>query len=260
MTPSLNARATINRTVQSIADQRYEPLQHIVVDGGSTDGTLDVLKALNDEGRIQLVSEPDEGLSEALNKGFRLAEGELVASLNADDYYLPGALERVAASYRAAHDPWWVTGRCIIVGARDQEIRKPVTVYKDILLRRYSYWLLLTQCFVSTPATFVVREALQRVGLFDESLRYAADYDFFLRIGRLGPPAVVAGDPIAAFRMAGETLSLSGFEEQFAEGRAIARRYGSGRPLAVGLHLALSETITLSYRLLRSLRRARAGA
>jgi glycosyltransferase involved in cell wall biosynthesis len=257
VTPCLNARATIDRTVQSIADQRYEPLEHIVVDGGSTDGTLDVLKALNDDGRIRLVSEPDDGLSEALNKGFRLAEGDLIASLNADDYYFPGALDRVAATYLERKDVPWVTGRCVIVGSREQEIRRPVTAYKDLLLHRYSYSLLLTQCFISSPSTFFARGPLDEVGLFDESLRYAADYDLFLRIGRLGPPAIVRGDPIAAFRMAGETLSLSGFEDQFAEGRAIARRHAAGRPVALAAHLLLSGAITLTYRLLRSLRRVR---
>jgi glycosyltransferase involved in cell wall biosynthesis len=257
VTPCLNARATIERTVESISGQRYSSLEHIVVDGGSTDGTLDILKALNDEGRIHLVSEPDDGLSDALNKGFRLATGELVASLNADDYYFPGALERVAATHRAQSDAPWVTGRCVIVGSREQEIRRPVTAYKDFLLRHYSYWLLLTQCFVSTPATFFTRAAVEQLGPFDESLRYAADYDFFLRIGRLGPPAVVPGEPIVAFRMAGETLSLSGFEDQFAEGRAIARRHAAGRPVALAAHLLLSDAITLTYRLLRSLRRMR---
>jgi glycosyltransferase involved in cell wall biosynthesis len=260
VTPCLNAKATIERTFESIAGQRYAPVEHIVVDGGSTDGTLDLLEAWSDEGRIRLVSEPDNGLSDALNKGFRLANGDLIASLNADDCYFPGALERVAAAYRDHPDTPWITGRCVIVGAHDQAIRRPVSRYKDFLLQRYTYSLLLTQCFVSTPATFFSRRALDEVGLrdaaglFDQSLRYAADYDLFLRLGRLGPPAIVLGEPISAFRMAGETLSLSGFEDQFAEGRVIARRHGTGHPFALAAHLVLSEAIVFTYRTLRWLR------
>jgi glycosyltransferase involved in cell wall biosynthesis len=263
VTPCLNAKATIERTFESIAGQRYERVEHIVVDGGSTDGTLDLLEAWSDEGRIRLVSESDNGLSDALNKGFRLATGDLIASLNADDYYFPGAFERVAAAYRDRPDAPWITGRCVIVGAHDQEIRRPVSAYKNFLLQRYSYWLLLTQCFVSTPATFFTRRALEEVGLgdeaglFDESLRYAADYDLFLRLGRLGPPAIVLGHPMSAFRMAGETLSLSGFEEQFAEGRVVARRYGAGHPFALAAHIVLSDAIVLTYRTLRWLRTRR---
>jgi glycosyltransferase involved in cell wall biosynthesis len=212
---------------------------------------------LHDDGVIRLVSEPDDGWSDALNKGFRLAQGELVTSLNADDYYLPGALERVSSTYQADPRVPWITGRCIIVDAHDREIQRPVTAYKDLLLRHYSYWLLLTQCFVSSPSTFFARRALESVGFFDARLLYAADYDLFLRVGRLGPPAIIPDDPLAAFRLAGDTLSLLRFEERGVEGRAVARHHGAGRPLVIAAHLVMSVVIMLAYRAMLSLRRAR---
>jgi hypothetical protein len=177
--------------------------------------------------------------------------------LNADDIYLPGCLERVADTFRANRDAWWVTGRCIIIDADDGQIRRPVTAYKDFLLRHYSYRLFLTQCFVSGPSTFVARRAFDEVGLFDESLSYAVDYDLCLRLGRHTPPVIVPGDPLAGFRMAGDTLSLTGFERQFAEGRRLAREYGATDRLAVTGSVLMSRGIELTYLVMRALRDAR---
>src|SRR3954466_15542507 len=92
ITPCLNAHATIERALASVAEQGYEPLEHVVIDGGSTDGTLDLLAA---HPGLVVRSGPDRGLSHAMNKGIELAQGEVVGWLNADDFYLPGALELV---------------------------------------------------------------------------------------------------------------------------------------------------------------------
>jgi glycosyltransferase involved in cell wall biosynthesis len=257
VTPCLNAISTIERTVASIASQGYPNLEHVVVDGESTDGTLEMLRSFEAHGVIRLVTEPDSGLAEALNKGFALATGEIIGSLNADDLYLRGTIDRVADAFRAHPEASWLTGRCIIIDADDKEIRRPITTYKDFLLRHYSYRALLTQCFVSAPATFVARRAFGEVGPFDQGLTYAVDYDLFLRLGRLMPPVILRGQPLAAYRMAGDTLSLTGFERQFAEGRALARRHGGDDRLAIEANGAMATGIVLTYRVLRALRARR---
>ena len=254
ITPCLNARSTIERSLESVAAQGYPGLEHVVIDGQSTDGTLDILKSFESRGAITLVSEPDGGLAEALNKGVRIAGGDVLGLLNADDLYLPGSLVRVAAAFRANPRAWWVTGRCIIVDAEDREIRRAVTAYKDFLLRHYSYRALLTQCFVSAPSTFIAKPVFADVGLFDESLAYAVDYDLCLRLGRHMPPVILSGDALAAFRMAGNTLSLTGFERQFAEGHDLARRYGHHDRAAVAANALMTKGIVLTYRTLRGLR------
>jgi glycosyltransferase involved in cell wall biosynthesis len=109
VTPCLNARSTIERSLQSVAAQGYPGLEHVVIDGQSTDGTLDVLKSFESQGAITLVSEPDSGLAEALNKGVGIAGGDVLGLLNADDLYLPRSLDRVAAAFRANPGAWWVT-------------------------------------------------------------------------------------------------------------------------------------------------------
>src|ERR1700737_4047233 len=97
VTPCLNSAATLQQTLDSVRDQGYPVVQHIVVDAGSGDGTLDLLAAAPG---IEYISEPDEGLSDGLNKGIRMSRGDLIGWLNADDVYLPGALQAVGRAYQ----------------------------------------------------------------------------------------------------------------------------------------------------------------
>jgi glycosyltransferase involved in cell wall biosynthesis len=252
VTACLNSAATIQRTIDSVRAQEYAgPLEHIVVDGGSTDGTLDIVRRAG----LRHISEPDHGLSDALNKGTAMARHEVLGGLNADDVYLPGALNRVGEAFAAHPEAEWLTGRCLIVDEHGTEIRKRVTAYKDALLRRWSYGRHLTHNFVSAPSTFVRRDALVAVGGYDLRFRYSMDYDLWLRLGRRGAP-VVLDEPLAAFTMMEGTLSMSGFERQFAEHARNGREHGRGYPLATAANVALSGAIVVAYRLMRLARRA----
>jgi glycosyltransferase involved in cell wall biosynthesis len=250
VTPCLNARATLPETLASVRSQEYPGIEHVVVDGGSTDGTLELLEQA--EG-VRYVSEPDRGLTHALNKGIAMASGEVIGWLNADDVYLPGALEAVGEAFSRSPETEWATGRCLIIDSAGEEIRGPIARYKDFLLRHYSYRALLTQNFVAAPATFARRAALERVGLFDERFRYSMDYDVWLALGREGAP-VVLDRPLAAFRMAEGSLSMTGFERQFAEHALNAREHGAGHPVAVAVNQVASRGIVLAYRAMRFVR------
>jgi glycosyltransferase involved in cell wall biosynthesis len=252
VTPAFNARTTIEETLASVRAQDHSDVEHIVVDGGSTDGTVDVLRAT--EG-VRWVSEPDRGLSHAMNKGIAMATGEIVGELNADDRYRSGALAAVAAAFAASAGVEWVTGRCPIIDADGREIRRPVTAYKNALLRRYSFGLYLTHNFVSAPATFFRTDVLREIGGFDERYRISVDYDLQLKLARRGDPTVLDQD-LAEFRMAEGSLSMSGFERQFAEHAEQARRHGGGHRAAVAVNRAMSRLIILAY---RGMRAARAG-
>src|SRR5712691_1818747 len=127
ITPCLNARDTIEEALASVRSQGYPDLEHLVVDGGSTDETLDVLERA--EG-IRYLSEPDRGLSDAMNKGVAMARGEVLGWLNADDFYLPGALRKVGEAFESNPGALWATGGCIIVDHEGREIRRAVTAYK----------------------------------------------------------------------------------------------------------------------------------
>jgi glycosyltransferase involved in cell wall biosynthesis len=254
VTPCLNAEATIAQTLSSVRKQDVEGLEHVVVDGGSTDGTLDILRAA--EGPVMFVSEPDDGLSDAMNKGIGMARNDVIGWLNADDVYLPGALRRVQEAFEARPDAIWATGRCLIIDGDGNEIRKGVTRYKDALLRRWSFPLFLTQNFVSSPSTFVRREAFDLVGGFEERFRYSMDYDMWLKLGRRSAPVVI-DEPLACFRMAEGSLSMSGFERQFDEHVQNAREHGDGHRLAVLANVAMSRAIVGAYRAMRAIRARR---
>jgi glycosyltransferase involved in cell wall biosynthesis len=256
VTPAFNAAATIEQTLASVRAQDYAgALEHLVIDGGSTDGTV----ALLDAAGVRYVSEPDRGLAHAMNKGFDLARGEVVGELNADDVYAPGALVAVGAAFAAHPQAEWATGRCNIIDGDGREIRRAVTAYKNALLRRYSLRLYLTHNFISAPATFFRRDVLRELGGFDERYRISVDYDLQLKFARRGDPVVLDRD-IASFRMVEGTLSMSGFERQFAEHAEQARRHGDGHRGAVAANQVLSRAIVLAYRALRSARRRRPGA
>ena len=254
VTPCLNAEATIGEALRSMREQGYEPLEHVVVDGGSTDRTMEIVKGAGEH--VRWISEPDRGLSDAMNKGIAMARNDVVGWLNADDLYLPGALQRVAAAFEARPDALWVTGRCLIIDADGNEIRRGVTRYKNALLRRWSFPLFLTQNFVSSPATFVRRRAFDLVGGFQERFRYSMDYDVWLKLGRQSAPVVI-DEALACFRMAEGSLSMSGFERQFEEHLQNAREHGDGHRVAVGVNAAMSRAIVLAYRAMRAVRARR---
>ncbi|HZO59460.1 MAG TPA: glycosyltransferase family 2 protein [Solirubrobacterales bacterium] len=254
VTPCLNGAATLPLALASVREQDYPgQVEHLVIDGGSTDGTLEILESAPG---VRYISEPDRGLSDAVNKGFRMAQGEVVGWLNADDVYLPGALERAGAAFAADPDALWATGTCLILDGDGQEIRHAVTAYKSFFMRRYSFRLHLVQNFVACPSTFVRRSAFDQVGLLDERFKYSMDYDLWLRLGRLRPPVVIDA-PLAGFRMAEGSLSMSGFESQFAEHAQNAREHGAGHPVAVAANRVASALIVAIYRMLRRLRSRR---
>ncbi len=253
VTPCYNAATFLERALQSVATQDYPNVEHVVVDAGSTDGTLEILEQWPS---VRYVSEPDDGQSDAMNKGLAMATGDIVGWLNADDWYLPGAFTAVAGAAIANPEAAWFTGRCPIVDNEGNEIRKGVTAYKNTLLRAYSFPLYLTQNFISCPATFVRREAYAAVEPFRIDYRYSMDYDVFLQLARRGDPVIMHRD-LAVFVMMEGTKSMSGFEEQFAEHHRQARDHGEGHPIAVATNGAMSHGITYTYRALRALRQRR---
>jgi glycosyltransferase involved in cell wall biosynthesis len=253
VTACLDAAGTIEEALESVRSQGYPHIEHVVVDGGSTDGTLEILERTQG---LRYVSEPDDGRVDAVNKGVAMATGDVISWLNADDRYHPGALRAVGDAFAAAPGTMWLTGYCDIVDGDGDEIRHAVTAYKNWLLRHWSYPLYLTQNFVSDPATFVRREALDEAGPLDPRYRISHDYDLWLRVGRRHEP-VVLRRTLSSFRMTDGTQSMEGFERQFREHAEAARTHGAGHPLPVAVNRAMSRLIVIVYKTLRALRRWR---
>jgi hypothetical protein len=204
VTPCLNTARFIRETLDSVAAQG-DGVEHIVVDGGSSDGTLDILR--HARGSIRLVIESGLRQAAAVNRGWRLAAGEILGWLNADDAYLPGAVDR-AVSYLAQHpDADGVYGDCDYVDA------------EGALLRRYPAAAFDFQRMVTTvdnpvpqPATFLRRTLLETVGGLDESLDYAMDLEYWLRIGATGGRLDYLPTPLARLRVHDAAKSIRGLD------------------------------------------------
>ena len=208
ITPSLNQGEFIEETIRSVLSQDYPNLEYIVMDGGSSDKTMDILRSYSD--RMKCVSEKDKGQTDAINKGLRMAGGEIVAYLNADDLLLPGSLEKVAGTFMERPDTRWVTGRCRIITENGRETRKPITVYKNLWLGLHHPFLLFITDYISQPATFWRASLLSELGYLDESLHYALDYEYFLRLNARYP-LVILPDYLAAFRVHSQSKNANAF-------------------------------------------------
>lgn len=178
VTPSFNQAAFIERTIHSVLSQNYPNLEYIVVDGGSTDGTLEILKKY--EGRLRWISEKDNGQSNAINKGFRMAKGEILGWLNSDDIYLRGALDRIARHFAAHDETMMVYGEGYIIDEKDRvKCRFPFTEPKFDLGK-----LIYHGDYILQQSTFFRRGIFDHIGMIDESLHYGMDWDLFIRIGK----------------------------------------------------------------------------
>jgi glycosyltransferase involved in cell wall biosynthesis len=174
ITPAFNAATTIERAIQSVLIQNYPNTQHIVVDGGSGDGTFEILRKYE---HIKWVSERDQGQSDAMNKGFDLSNGELIVYLNADDEFAPGIFEEVASVYEQHRsDKFMLLMDLQVMDANGLVwTAVPSVHYQDIADSR-------KMLFPYNPLSYFYHRKLQEsVGKFPTMLRYAMDYWFLLR-------------------------------------------------------------------------------
>jgi glycosyltransferase involved in cell wall biosynthesis len=176
ITPSFNQAAFLERTLRSVLDQRYEDLEYLVVDGGSTDGSVEILERYEDR-LAWWVSEPDSGQTEALNKALRRATGDVIAYINSDDHYLPGSFE--AALDALSHtDARWVVGAARFV----DEHGALMEVWRPKLPTTPRYRWVLDPVGWPQAASFWRRNVFEEFGLFREDMHYVFDTEFGLRL------------------------------------------------------------------------------
>lgn len=179
ITPSYNQGAYIRATIESVLSQDYPNIEYLVIDGGSTDETVNILREY--EGRLTWVSEPDNGQSDAINKGFRQANGDILAWLNSDDIYLPGAVSESVAILQANGDVDLVYGDIQLIDANGAVIKTPVRS------KPFSLKMLLTDfSTLHQQSAFFRRSIIDRVGLLNEQLHYFMDIELWMRIALAG--------------------------------------------------------------------------
>jgi glycosyltransferase involved in cell wall biosynthesis len=247
VTPSYNQGAFIRETIDSVLGQDYPSIEYRVIDGGSTDDTLDVLKSYGSA--VDWISEPDHGQASAINKGLKGVSADIVAFINSDDVYLPGTFSSVAAYFAAHPDASWLTGDHFVIDSRGKRIRSYVSAYKKILRKRPTFGRLAMANYIVQPSTFWRKKLLDEIGFFDESLRYCFDYDFWVR-AMLRHPLHVTSRPFSLFRVHGASIGGSEFTRQFAEEHAVLRRYTSSK-LLLARHLLHARLIVFAYRLIK---------
>jgi glycosyltransferase involved in cell wall biosynthesis len=246
VTPSFNQRDFLAQTLQSVLGQQGDfQLQHLVMDGQSTDGTVDLLRSITDP-RLTWTSQPDTGQSDAINRGLGLATGDIVGWLNSDDLYTPGTLAAVAEAF-ANPTVNWVVGRYQIIDPQGKEIRSMVVRYKDRYLDRYSYRKLLRENFIAQPSVFWRRTFGEKIGRLDESLHHAMDYDLWLRMGKASDPLIL-NKVVSQFRIHPQSKSGRLNRERFNEDFQVANRYLSGDSVSRWIHWLNNEKIVWAYR------------
>jgi glycosyltransferase involved in cell wall biosynthesis len=219
ITPCLNRRETIGEAIESVRSQDWSEVEHVVVDGGSTDGTLDVLARYP---HLRVVSEPDRGLYDAINKGIRLARGTVLGHLNSDDIYVPDIFGKIAEAFAADSDVGSVCGGAQIFTSDGPEHRVSHTINAEpVKMLRSSD---IIRGVPITNARFFRRAVYEKIGGYDIRYRMAADRDFLMRLLLAGTKRATVRDVVYKYRSHPGSLTLSGraSRELLCEYRAIS--------------------------------------
>ena len=213
VTPSFQQARFLADNLRSVAEQDYPAIEHVVRDGGSSDGSVELLRSSD----VRWTSQHDRGQTDALNRGIEEARGAIIGWLNSDDFLYPGAV-RAAVDAMAASGADAVYGACRLVDER----RSDIGVYRT---EPFSYERLLLRNIIAQPALFFRKTMYQRCGPLDESLSFAMDYEYWLRCARQATFLYVPRI-FAAYRIHSEGKTMRSAVRHAAEANAVRLRYG----------------------------------
>lgn len=241
ITCTWNSANFLAESIQSVLGQDYPFFEYIFVDGGSTDGTLEIIDKV--PGNVTLLENVSGGISKAMNAGIKIATGEVIAHLHSDDYYAHAqVLSRVATAFESSENDW-LFGRCLtqIDGKR---------IAENYQVPQYSYRRLCKGNFIPHPSTFVRRSLFARLGVFDESIKYAMDYDLWLRFGHVATPSQL-DEHLAVFRCHAGSLSSANRLASFQDDFQVRMRHVGRAPWSIAYHWA--HYLVRRNRLMKSL-------
>ena len=207
VTPSFNQAEFLEETIMSVLSQRYPNLEYIIIDGASTDGSVDVIKKYESQLNYW-VSEKDSGQVEAINKGFAKCTGDIIAYLNSDDVYLPGTFNIILDHFQKDPNLKWISGPSLRFAA-DYTVFEGDNVPPDDPMR----WLLA--CWIAQPSTFWKRECYDKLGGMDPEFHFSLDYEYWLRfIFKGGYRLKFIKRPLSAYRYHSESKTVA-LQERF---------------------------------------------
>ncbi|MEP6878905.1 MAG: glycosyltransferase family 2 protein [Nitrosospira sp.] len=220
ITCTWNSAAYLRQSIESVGYQTYQDIEYIFIDGGSEDGTLEIIDGVSIEKKVMRGIRG--GVSPAMNRGIEMATGDIIVHLHSDDYF---AHERVLEHVHKAFEnssASWLFGRCLsdINGTR---------VPETYVIPKYNYQRLLKGNFIPHPATFIRRGLFEQLGTFDTRLKYAMDYDQWLRLGSVTEPLQL-DEHLSVFRRHAGSLSTSNRIAVLEEDYQVRLKYTSSAP------------------------------
>jgi glycosyltransferase involved in cell wall biosynthesis len=208
VTPSFNQGPYIERTLLSVLQQDWDPIEYVVFDGGSADETVNILKKY--DAKIRWQSAPDNGQTDAVNKGIQATSGDIIGWLNSDDVYYPGALRTVMNYFFAHPDVDVVYGMADHIDLNDNP-------FEEYPTQTWDFERLKLTCFICQPALFFRRSLVAQHGLLDETLNYCMDYEYWLRLGAAGVRFAYLPQKLAGSRLYGDNKTLGARVKVHAE-------------------------------------------
>lgn len=220
--PTLNSEKYLDETLNSILGQKGPDIECIVVDGGSTDSTPEIVKKYSPYIRFlrsQPLGEPD-----AINKGFEASSGEVLAYIDSDDVYLPGAFE---AAYSCFKDKYrWCYGKGLIIDSKGYVIRKSITKFKEMFQRKFNWKTLLVLDYIVQPTVFISKNFWKEVGTFRTDYKFSFEYDYWLRLATIEDPGFM-NRYIAAWRHHSGSISVQAPYAEARQAVSIGDKYSS---------------------------------
>jgi glycosyltransferase involved in cell wall biosynthesis len=222
ITPSYNQGKYIEATIKSVLMQTYNDVEYIIIDGGSNDNTLEILKSY--EKKLYWVSEPDRGQTHAINKGIKMSKGEIIGWLNSDDLYLPNAIEIVVNYFRIYHEVGLIYGKCQNIDTNGV-FMKEYKHYEGFNLNRL---LNVNSGMLPQQSAFFRKQLVDKIGFLDEELNYGMDYDYWIRIAKFSKVLNI-NETLGQFRTHSDSKTCTNSLKMWKEVLMISRKHGGRR-------------------------------
>ncbi|MFZ2153304.1 MAG: glycosyltransferase family 2 protein [Microgenomates group bacterium] len=248
ITPSYNQAKFLQQTIDSVVSQAGDfEIEYFILDGGSTDGSVNIIRQYTSTPKIKIIwqSKPDGGQTAALNYGLSQATGDIIAYINSDDYYLPSTFSQVLKYFNSHPKALWLAGNCVVT---DPKLKWTFWL-KHIWPIQYFKNCLYVFNTINQPSVFLKKELVDQVGLFDQSLHYAFDYDYWLRCLQIQLPSRIFHN-FSVFRIHPDSKGNTSYHHQFDEDWAVINRYQPSKLLHTTHSLAII-LVTAIYKLLK---------
>ena len=240
ITPSYNQAQFLEETIISVIGQQYLNLEYLIIDGGSNDGSVDIIKKYQDK-ITYWISEKDSGQADAINKGFQKATGEIICWLNSDDLLIPGSLLKVARYFDHSKEPQLLIGNAFTFkqntgGGAASDIRFAHAQYD---LRKYDY--------IIQPSTFWNKMVLEKVGRLNEELHFMLDWEWFIKIQQAGIKIHQVNDYFSLYRIHENHKSSSKSDRRIEEIFQVLKDHTSEDYVAFAKKLYLDKNVILKW-------------